>query len=288
MVNLDEIKTEYPFKRNGFNINGNNMNYVDEGQGHPVIMLHGNPTWSFYYRNLGKALKDNYRVIIPDHIGCGLSDKPQDYEYTLENHIQNLGKLVKSLGITKFSLIVHDWGGAIGMGYATRHPENISNIIIQNTAAFRSQEIPFSIRICKTPILGEPFVRAFNGFAFPATFMASEKKLSSTIKKGYLLPYNNYRNRIATAKFVKDIPLSKNHRSYKTLEVIENNLNKMKCPIMVLWGKKDFCFNDHFLDRWKEIYPEAIYKEFKNAGHYVLEDGGNEILEDVKGFLSDN
>ena len=287
MVNLDEIKNEYPFNINRININNYNMNYVDEGEGHPIVMLHGNPTWSFYYRNLAKALKGNYRVIIPDHIGCGLSDKPQNYEYTLENHIKNVENLIEHLGLKSFSLVVHDWGGAIGMGYATRHPEKITNIVLLNTAAFTSKKIPFSIRICKTPIIGEPFVRAFNGFAFPATFMASESKLSKEVKKGYLLPYDNYKNRIATARFVKDIPLSPAHKSYNTLKKIEENLTTLKCPIMVLWGKKDFCFNDHFLNRWKEIYPKATFKEFPNAGHYVLEDGGNEIIDDIKDFLNE-
>ena len=139
-------------------------------------MLHGNPSWSYYYRNLANLLKSSYRVIVPDHIGCGLSDKPQDYPYRLKNHIDNIESLVTHLNVEKCSLVVHDWGGAIGMGYAVRHPDAIDSLIILNTAAFRSQKIPWRIKICRTPLLGPLLIRGFNAFAGAAVFMAVTKK----------------------------------------------------------------------------------------------------------------
>jgi pimeloyl-ACP methyl ester carboxylesterase len=112
--------------------------YLDEGprDGPPVVMLHGNPTWSFYYRTLIPGISESYRVVVPDHVGCGLSDKPQDYDYTLEQHIQNVEALIGRLGLKDVTLAVHDWGGVIGMGYATRHVENVARFVIFNTAAF--------------------------------------------------------------------------------------------------------------------------------------------------------
>ena len=106
----------YPFKSNFLNIDGIKYHYLDEGSGETIVMLHGNPTWSFYYRNLIIGLRDNYRIIVPDHIGCGMSDKPQDYSYHLENHIKNLTIFLQTLNIPNLRLIVHDWGGPIGLG----------------------------------------------------------------------------------------------------------------------------------------------------------------------------
>jgi pimeloyl-ACP methyl ester carboxylesterase len=287
MVIPQYLKHEYPFKSMTFNLdNQYRMNYVDEGQGDPIVMLHGNPTWSFYYRNLVKGLKDKYRVIVPDHIGCGLSDKPQEYSYKLKNHIDNVEKLLDHLGISSFHLIVHDWGGAIGMGLATRYPERVKSITLLNTAAFTDSRIPTRINICKIPVVGERLVRHFNGFAWPATFMAVEKPLPTEVKKGYLLPYNNYKNRIATAKFVQDIPMSQKHESYPTLLEIEKRLNLLQCPKLIMWGAKDFCFNMHFYERWKKFYPDAKSVVFEDAGHYVLEDKKDETLDHIKKFLA--
>lgn len=282
----EDLKEEYPFKSNFLLKNGLKYHYVDEGKGDPVLFLHGNPTWSFYYRNLIKGLQDNYRCIAPDHIGCGLSSKPEDYEYTLENHIQNLVDLVKKLDLHNIRLVVHDWGGAIGMGLATRMPERIKGIVYLNTAAFRSKRIPYRIAVCKIPTLGEWMVRKFNAFAYPATFMATSKGLSKNVKKGFLLPYSDYQSRIATAKFVQDIPLSSKHRSYETLKEIELKLKDLDVPKMFIWGAKDFCFNLHFLKKWQEIYPSAKVNIYDKADHYVIEDEKEKSLQDIKLFFS--
>jgi cis-3-alkyl-4-acyloxetan-2-one decarboxylase len=286
----DDLKQEYPFKQNTFTTDeGHNLNYIDIGprdSKNIVIMVHGNPTWSFYYRNLAKSLEENFRVIVPDHIGCGLSDKPQNFEYTLENHVNHLEKLVESLSPSNVHLVVHDWGGAIGMGYATRHVNKVKSIVFLNTAAFRSQEIPSSISICKLPWIGEKIVRSLNAFAWPATFMAVKKKLTPIVKKGYLLPYNNYKNRIATARFVKDIPLDKKHTSYAQLLEIESKLPTLTCPKLFLWGAKDFCFTTNFLDKWKEFYPDAESIVYQDGGHYILEDEKENIIKETIKFFN--
>jgi cis-3-alkyl-4-acyloxetan-2-one decarboxylase len=288
----EELKQEYPFDQNKFTTkDGYNINYVDIGPKDAedvVVMIHGNPTWSFYYRNLAKSLEHKYRVIVPDHIGCGLSDKPQNFNYTLENHINHLESLLTSINPKKIHLVVHDWGGAIGMGYATRNPKLIKSIVFLNTAAFRSIEIPSSISICKLPWIGEKLVRSFNAFAWPATFMAVKKKLTPLVKKGYLLPYNNYENRIATARFVKDIPLSENHPSYANLLEIEIKLKTLTCPKLFLWGAKDFCFTTNFLKKWQEFYPDAKSIVYKNGGHYILEDEKDNIIKEANQFLSEH
>ncbi len=292
----NELKVEYPFNSNTLALSqGIKLNYVAEGnpENKPVMMVHGNPTWSFFYRNLIKMLKDNHRVIVPDHIGCGLSDKPQDYDYTLKNHVTNIVALFEKEVLPhlknnqqKMDLIVHDWGGAIGMGLATTYPEYIDKIVIMNTAAFTDIHIPARINLCKLPVVGEKLVRHFNAFAWPATFMAVERPLSKTIKKGFLLPYNDYKNRIATARFVKDIPMKEDHPTWKTLKAIEEKLPLLKGEKLLLWGAKDFCFSPHFYERWCEIYPEAKKHYISNAGHYLLEDAPEETQREIKAFLN--
>lgn len=281
-----EIRKIYPFQSNFLQINGHNYHYIDEGEGEPIILVHGNPTWSFYYRNLIKDLSKKYRVIAPDHIGCGLSDKPQDYKYTLENRIKDLGTLIKFLDLPKYSLLVHDWGGAIGFGHAVDHKDEIDKIIILNTAAYTSKRIPFTINLLKQKGIGPFLVKYFNAFCLPATFMTTNKKrLSETVKKGYLFPYQSPKDRIAISEFVQDIPLSKGHPSYQTLLEIEQKLPDLTGKKLILWGGKDFCFNDEFFSRWRMIYPDAAYVYYKNAGHYVIEDETEDTIKQINSFL---
>ena len=266
-------KTDYPFIPKKISISGHTLSYLDEGQGSPIVMLHGNPTWSFYYRNLVSLLQNSYRVIVPDHMGCGFSDKPQDYPYLLKTHIDNAEKLLAELGIDKFSLVVHDWGGAIGMGLAARKPGRIESFVVMNTAAFRSQRIPFRIGICRIPVLGDIIVRGLNGFAKGAITMAVTKKMAPEIAQGYIEPYDSWTNRIALLRFVQDIPLSPKDRSWDTLVKIEKSLTAFQnTPMLVLWGGKDFCFTRHFYDEWLQRFPGAKGHFFPEAGHYVLED----------------
>lgn len=284
MIIPESLKTEYPFSPHYHQVAQHKLHYIDEGNGAPILMLHGNPTWSFYYRNLIKYFKKNYRTIVPDHIGCGLSDKPQDYKYILENHISNTISLIEELNLVGITLILHDWGGAIGMGVATRKPSLIKKIILMNTAAFRSAEIPSRINILKNP-LGEWFIRSFNAFAIPATYMAVTKKLPPLLKLGLTLPYHDFNSRIATAKFVLDIPLNKSHISYQTLYDIEKNLSTLQCPILILWGEKDFCFTLNFQKKWSTFFPNAVVKTYPDAGHYLLEDKTNDVINEIDFFL---
>ena len=265
------------------------MSYVDEGPRHDeaVLMLHGNPTWSFYYRNLIRELSPTMRCVAPDHIGMGLSEKPANYDYTLATRIADIEALVERLGLKKVHLVVHDWGGAIGFGWAGRHPEKVGRIVITNTAAFASTRIPLRIALCRFPGLGPWAVRALNAFAGPATWMAmSRRSLSPAERDGYLFPYRSVADRVAVAEFVKDIPMQPEHRTWKTLQEVEQNLKLFRShPVSVIWGGRDFCFNDSFLARWREFFPQATVERIPDAGHYVLEDASEEALGLAEGFL---
>ncbi len=279
---------DYPFAANYAQTPGGAMHYVDEGSGPAVVMLHGNPTWSYYYRHLVTALSPHFRVIVPDHIGCGFSDKPIRYDYFLNNHINNISYLLNHLGIDSCSLVVHDWGGAIGMGYATRRIASIRHLVILNTAAFRSRRIPLRIRICRWPLVGALIVRGLNGFARPATFMAVQKPMAKEVAAAYVAPYRSWRQRVGIHQFVKDIPLKQDHPSYQTLVHIEHGLHHfaaLQTPALIVWGGKDFCFNDHFYKQWTARLPHARSHYLANAGHYVLEDGHGTVEPLIAAFL---
>lgn len=295
MMTLESIQNIYPFKSHYVQLTNPKgkqtvrMHYLDEGHGEPVVMLHGNPTWSFMYRHLIKVLKPYNRCLVPDHIGCGLSEKPQQYPYYLQTHIDNTLNWLDQLKIGRFHLIVHDWGGAIGMGVATHWPARVKSLTILNSAAFLSERIPFRIALCRFPILGSFAIKYLNIFAGMATSMATAKGLDNESKMGYLYPYNNAKNRVAINAFVQDIPMHYKQVSYETLEGIQDNLwilaNK---PVLLAWGMKDFCFTPAFLNKWKEFFPQANVQCFADAGHYVLEDAKDEINAVIRRFIVAN
>jgi haloalkane dehalogenase len=281
------LKELYPFEPKRFDTGSGMMSYLDEGQGsEAVLMVHGNPTWSFFYRHVVLSLRGKMRCIVPDHLGCGLSDKPQDYDYTLSNHVQNLGRLIDSLKLTKLHLIVHDWGGPIGLGVALSRPQLLGKVVILNTAAFADTVIPWRIRFCRWPILGELAVRGFNGFAWPATWMAVTKPLPAAIKQGFLFPYDSWRNRIATHRFVKDIPRGIGAPNDRALAEIEGKLPVLGSKkVKIIWGREDFCFNQHYFQRWQTLLPEADAHLLAATGHYLLEDRPVEVTGLITGHL---
>lgn len=294
MVTVPQIPAwlarEYPFTPKGFvTPRGARMSFLDEGPrgDEAVLMLHGNPTWSFYYRNLVTALAQTHRCVVPDHIGMGLSEKPEDYDYTLATRIADVEALIASLGLKRVHLVVHDWGGAIGFGFAARHPAMIARITILNTAAFASSRIPGRIALCKAPLVGPLLVRGFNGFAGPATWMSMHRRaLTSQEKKGYLFPYDSWANRVAVSAFVRDIPLAASHPSWAALAETEKGLVQFRDrAALMIWGGRDFCFNDSFLARWREILPQAQTHRLADAGHYVLEDARDEVVPRIVDFI---
>ena len=250
-------------------------------------MLHGNPTWSFYFRRLIAALRETHRVIAPDHMGCGLSDKPQVYPYRLSNHMKNVGNLIDHLGLKRITLVCHDWGGAIGMGVAARRPDLFSRFVILNTAAWCSIRMPKRIAVCRIPFFGALTVRGFNGFGLAATRMAVAKPLEKAAKTGLLYPYDSWKNRIAILRFVQDIPMNPSHPSYNCLKETERLLHRLRDkPMKICWGMKDWCFDAVFLEQWKQRFPDADISKYPNAGHYILEDAHEGVIPDIKAFLS--
>ncbi len=284
------LQREYPFTpRTLPTPAGATMSYVDEGprSDSAVLMVHGNPTWSYYYRHLVAALRDTRRCVVPDHIGMGLSEKPEDYDYTLATRINDLEALVGSLGRKSIDLVVHDRGGAIGLGFAGRNARLVRRMVILNTAAFPSERIPGRIAVCKARPLGPWLVRGLNGFAWPATWMAmGRRSLSADEKRGYLLPYDSWANRVAVSGFVQDIPMSPRHPTWATLAAVAAGIEQFgDRPALIVWGGRDFCFDDSFLAEWKRRLPAAAVHRLADAGHYVLDDAREDVVPRVATFL---
>lgn len=279
----------YPFRSHEIRIDGYRYHYLDEGQGEPLLLVHGNPTWSFYWRNLIGPLSQHYRVIAVDHLGCGLSDMPQQYPYRLAQHVDNLRTLIDQLELRNITLLAHDWGGAIGLGAAVEEPERFARFSLFNTAAFRSQRIPLRISVCRIPVLGAFAVRGLNAFARAAIRMAvsHRERMTPAVVAGLLAPYDSWRHRVAIDRFVKDIPLVPSHPSYTTLEHIESLLPTLAArPWQFIWGMQDWCFTPHFLERFLEFFPQAETHRLADAGHYVIEDAHERIVPLVEDFLN--
>ena len=293
-IDIESFRHLYPFKSHYMDLDGHKYHYVDEGRGEPVVMVHGNPTWSFYYRELIKSLSGRYRTIVPDHIGCGLSDKPppSQYDYTLQSRIDDLDQLIETqIGSDNITLILHDWGGMIGMAYALRHPEKISRLIVLNTASFLppgTKKIPARLYLIRNSgPLAAIAVLGCNLFAVGTLYMASRRGLARDVKDGLTAPYNCWKNRIATLKFVQDIPLGKKDPSYRIVKQAGEQLHLLsKVPMLICWGEHDFVFDLDYLDEWQRRFPDAEVHRFSDAGHYVLEDASEKIIPLIDRFLS--
>lgn len=280
------LQVLYPFESRFCELLEGKLHYVDQGKGSPIIMLHGNPSWSFFYRNLIIQLRQSHRCLALDHLGCGLSDKPENGTYRLQDHIDRTVAWIENLGLPRFSLIVHDWGGAIGMGVARALWDRVDRICILNTAAFRHPSIPLRIQVCRFPLFGKILVQGFNGFARAATRMTTVSPLSDAVKEGYLFPYDSWKNRRAVHAFVKDIPRRPSHPSYKVLKEIEDFVPQLRDrPVQVHWGMQDWCFHSGILQQWKEFVPGATYFEYE-AGHYLLEDAGSQVAHELPSFFA--
>jgi len=291
---------DYPFAPHRFQVRpGISMSYLDEGpRDAPVVLaLHGNPSWSYYWRHLVLGLRENYRVIVPDHVGMGLSDKPDDhdrsfpgYDYTLQSRVDDLAALLEYLVIKgPLTLAVHDWGGIIGFAWALSHAAQVQRLIITNTASFplpKTKSMPWQIALGRNYGMGEWLIRTFNAFAECAARWAVARKMPPAVRRAYVAPYSTWANRIATVRFMQDIPLSPKDRAWALLDAADKALPSFADrPAFIGWGLKDFVFDRHFLERFQADLPQAEVMAFEDAGHYVLEDKHEVLVPAIRQFL---
>ena len=282
-----------PYASHDFQVAGHTLRYLDEGTGPEVLLcVHGNPTWSFYYRKVIERFSSDYRVIAADHVGCGRSDKPSRaaFPYTLSSHRDNLIALIDALDIQRITLIAHDWGGAIGLSSVLERMPKLQRVVLLNTGAFPPPYLPMRIAACRAPVLGSLAVRGLNAFARAAITMAmSRNRMTPDVARGLLAPYDSWKNRVAIDAFVRDIPMTPQHVTYKTLADLEQRLPDLaEIPSLLVWGMQDWCFRPECLRRFEAVWPQATAIEIADAGHYVLEDAPQETLDAISRFLKEN
>lgn len=278
----------FPFESRTLEVGAGRLHYVDEGPAgaNPILCLHGNPTWAFHYRRLIADARPFHRVVAFDHMGMGLSDRPADFPYTLAAHVENAVAFVEALDLRRITLVVHDWGGAIGMGLALARPDRIARIVVMNTAAFFIPRLPKRIAVCRAGFAGEVLTRGLNGFAVAATRMTTTRPLPDDVRAGYLAPYGSWRRRVGIWNFVRDIPMEPDHRSRATLRAIEDGLASLRKPMQILWGEKDWCFTPAFREEWQRRFPHAYVHRFEDASHYLIEDEPDGVVSRIRDFAS--
>ncbi len=294
---------DYPFTPRRCEVRpGIELSYLDEGpaigQGHDaevIVMLHGNPSWSFYWRHLVAGLADRYRCIVPDHVGMGLSDRPDDsaYRYTLQSRVDDLASLLDTLGISgPVTLVVHDWGGMIGIGWALSHMARVKRLVILNTAAFplpAAKRMPWQLSLGRDSRVGGFLIRRFNLFARGAAWLGAERRLPKAVRDAYIAPYAGWRNAISTLRFMQDIPLREGDPAWPLVYEAGRRLHEFADrPVFIGWGLRDFVFDRHCLADFCRALPRAEVHAFEDAGHYVLEDKYETLVPAIRAFLDAN
>jgi olefin beta-lactone synthetase len=265
---------------------GHRMHYVDEGSGPVVVCLHGNPTWGFLFRNLIAALRDDFRVIVPDHVGCGLSEQPGDVCFRAGDRIGHLEDLLAELGIGRFSLVMHDWGGPLGTGLAVRRPADVERLVYFNTTLAEMALLPGMIRRAAAPVIGKLLTHDTMQFLKLLTSFGVVQAMPEEVKRGYLRPYQTRAGRRAIWGFVQDIPFSPSHPTALLMEDMVARLPALAdTPVKIIWGMKDPCFHPGILRQVAARFPQADVVRVPDASHLVLEDAPGQSIAAVREFL---
>lgn len=274
-------REQYPFNSHYFQTPAGSMHYVDEGSGDPVVMVHGNPAWSYSYRHLINGLKDKCRCIAPDHIGFGLSDKPADWDYLPIHHAENLEALLDSLQLQKITMVVNDWGGPIGLSFALNHPEKIKKLIILNTwlwSVENDQHFRTFSGIMGGPV-GKFMIRNFNFFGKNIVKQAfgDQSKLTPEIHRHYYLHLDTPAHRKGSYIFPKEIIGSSAwlQSSWEMKELINN------IPTTFVWGMKDIAFREKELNHWVKNWNNGKVVRVAQAGHFPQEIAPELIIREI-------
>ena len=277
-------RREYPFASRYFVTPVGRLHYVDEGSGRPIVFLHGNPVWSFMYRNQIKALSVDHRCIAPDHIGFGLSDKPREWAYLPSQHAANLEALLEPMDLHDLTLVITDWGGPIGIAYALRHPERVRAVVVSNTWMWSvSSQLKFRLF---SGFVGGPIgryrIRTRNSFANSGLRGAfgDPGRLSPAVHQQYLRPFEVPDERKGSWVFPKQIIASSPWLA--DLWIHRAALQGKK--FLFLWGMKDPGFGRKELERWTRQYPSGRVVQYADGGHFLAEEKSAEFTSELADF----
>jgi haloalkane dehalogenase len=281
----------FPFAPRYYDANGFAMHFVDEGAGEPIVLVHGDPTWGYLWRRFIPPLARRRRCVVPDHMGMGKSDVPEEpYPYRLHHHVANLESLLLHLDLRGMTLVLHDWGGPVGLGVATRHPERVKRLVLMNTWAFApwpGAPFPRLLELIRSD-RGERFVLEKNGYVEPALLGTTHhpERLTPTVLRGYRAPFPTPGSRRALLCWSRDIPVGETDPSYGEMKRIEEGLGWLaEKPALLVWGMRDPVLPEPVLRRWQRVYPRAAALEIEDASHFLQEDAPERIVDGIERFL---
>ena len=295
-----KISEAYPFAHHFFDSPMGAMHFVDEGEGEPILMLHGNPTWSFLYRKFIMALSVTHHIIAPDHIGFGLSDKPSDEAaYSIDAHVRNLEGLVETLDLQDITLVMQDWGGPIGLAMASRHPDRIQRVVILNTFAFyppvdtmdpENLRLPPPLLLMRSRGIGDFLVRRLGFFERAVMRMATANSVAlKAVHHAYRGVFQSAADRGGVMAFPRLIPTNTKHPTAKLmLEESGPYIEAFKGPARIFWGMKDPLFPVGVLDAWRKRLQQARVTELRGGKHYIQEDAPDQLISELQDFLASN
>lgn len=277
---------EYPFQPNYLTTPSGQLHYIDEGKGDVILFVHGTPTWSFLYRSYIKALSNTHRCIAPDHIGFGLSDKPGNFAGTPQEHARNLNQLIEHLDLKNITIVVHDFGGPIGLSYAISKPENVKRIVMFNTWLWETKEDKDAQKINKIlhSSLGN-FLYLNTNFSAKVLLRKAfynKKHLSKHVHNHYKRPFPDKNSRYGLLNIGKSLIGSSEWYGelWQNAEVIKDK------PILILWGEKDDFIKMNNLEKWKRFFSNAKTSVFR-AGHFLQEEETEKTIEMMADWLKE-
>jgi haloalkane dehalogenase len=279
-------RAEYPYAPHYFKTEAGQMHYIDEGEGEPVVMVHGTPEWSFIYRHLVRCLSTQYRCVAPDHVGFGLSEKPDSWTYLPADHARNLEALIADLGLTGVTLITHDFGGPIGLSYAIEHPDNVKRVVVMNSWMWSLRGDPSYER---TKLFAGRLGRfAYERLAFSPRVimplaMGDRTKLTRPIHRHYLQALPTAQSRHGTWVLARELLGSSEWYD----QLWQRRARIQHLPALILWGMKDFAFKTKELAKWGEVFPDARVETYADVGHFVQEELGAELCPPVMSFMTE-
>lgn len=290
-IRAETFEGSFNFAPHYHHVNGFEMHFVDEGRGEPIVLIHGDPTWGYLYRTFIPILSQHRRCIVPDHMGMGKSGTPRDpYPYRLRHHVANLEALLLHLDLHQMTLVLHDWGGPVGLGFATRHPDRIKRLVLMNTWAFApwpGGPLPRLLELIRSE-RGEKFVLEKNGYLEPALVGTTHRpeNLTKTVLDAYRAPFPTPESRLALLCWSRDIPVHETDPSYLEMKRIEEALVRfIGTPILLVWGMRDPVLPESVLRTWQRTYPQATAAEIEDASHFLQEDAPQRIMLCIAEFL---
>ena len=281
----------YPFENDFVSTPHGRMHYARAGQGDPVLLLHGNPTWSFLYRHVMRDLSDGWQLIAPDLIGFGLSEKlERPGDYSLDGHIDDVSRLVESLDLRNLTLVVQDWGGPIGLGVWLRHPDRVRGLVVMNTYGF-SPRIPgdgpareLALRVARAPLMGEQLVQGL-GLAQRLLLRSSLAPGADRTLRAYLGVQGSWPERAGALAFPRWVPSDRGDPAAELMARARARLEHGAPRALLLWGMRDPLLGPRVFDEWRAALPDADVVELEHVGHLPPEEAPQDVAVALRRFL---